>query len=59
MPGRKTIIYFTWGMYVPTNLDEPFRNIMSAANRGNVTFYSVDTRGVVTSSQNPGSAGCR
>jgi VWFA-related protein len=54
MPGRKTIIYFTWGMYVPTNLDEPFRNIMSAANRGNVTFYSVDTRGVVTSSQTQG-----
>jgi len=54
MPGRKTIIYFTWGMYVPTNLDEPFRSIMSAANRGNVTFYSVDTRGVVTSSQTQG-----
>ena len=52
MPGRKTVLYFTSGLQVPTNLDEPFRNIMSAANRGNVAFYSIDTRGVATSSQN-------
>jgi VWFA-related protein len=51
MPGRKTIIYFTGGLTVPTNLDEPFRSIMSAANRGNVTIYSVDARGVMTESQ--------
>ncbi len=54
MPGRKSILYFTWGMYVPPHLDEPFRNIMSAANRGNISFYSVDTRGVTTWSQNQG-----
>lgn len=46
MPGRKSILYFTAGMSIPTNLDEPFRNIMSAANRGNISFYSLDTRGV-------------
>lgn len=46
MPGRKSVIYFTAGMAVPTNLDEPFRNVLSAANRGNISFYSVDTRGV-------------
>ena len=52
VPGRKTILYFSSGLYVPTNLDEPFRSVSSAANRGNVTFYSVDTRGVATTSRN-------
>lgn len=56
MPGRKSIIYFSSGMYVPTHLDEPFRNVISAANRGNISFYSVDTRGVTTWSQNQGAA---
>jgi len=57
MPGRKSVLYFTWGMYVTPELDVPFRNLMSNANRNNVTFYSVDTRGVMTSSQNSGARG--
>jgi VWFA-related protein len=52
MPGRKSILYFSEGMWRPPHLDEPFRNIVSAANRGNVTFYTVDARGVMTWSQN-------
>lgn len=52
MPGRKTILYFSEGMYVPPHLDEAFNNIASTANRGNVSFYSVDSRGVMTWSQN-------
>jgi VWFA-related protein len=55
MPGRKSIVYFSEGMEVPTHLDEPFRSIPSAANRGNVAIYTVDARGVQTSSQNAGS----
>jgi VWFA-related protein len=54
MPGRKSILYFSWGMWLPTHLDEPFRNLISLANRGNVTFYGVDTRGVMTGGQNTG-----
>jgi VWFA-related protein len=54
MPGRKSILYFTQGLYVPPELDVPFHNVMSMANRANVTFYAVDTRGVMTSSQNAG-----
>jgi VWFA-related protein len=57
MPGRKSVLYFTWGMYVLPHLDELFRSLESMANRANVTFYSVDTRGVMTSSQNAGAAG--
>jgi VWFA-related protein len=57
IPGRKSVIYFTWGMYLTPELDAPFRSLMSAANRENVTFYSVDTRGVMTSAQNSGARG--
>ncbi|MDX2153985.1 MAG: VWA domain-containing protein [Bryobacteraceae bacterium] len=56
MPGRKTILYFSQGMWVPQNLDEAFRAILSTANRGNVTFYAVDTRGVMTWAQNQSTA---
>ncbi len=55
MPGRKSILYFSEGMYIPPHLDEPFNTIMSTANRGNVSFYSVDARGVMTYSQNQSS----
>jgi VWFA-related protein len=54
MPGRKSVLYFTWGLYVTPELDVPFRNLESMANRGNITFYSVDTRGVMTGGQNAG-----
>ena len=55
LPGRKSILYFTGGMYIPTYLDEAYHNLISMANRGNVTFYAVDTNGVMTWSQNSGS----
>jgi VWFA-related protein len=51
MPGRKSVVYFTWGMYLTPELDAPFHALMSTANRNNVTFYSVDTRGVMVSAQ--------
>jgi VWFA-related protein len=57
IPGRKSVVYFTWGMYLTPELDVAFRNLMSTANRDNVTFYSVDTRGVMVSAQNSGARG--
>ena len=56
MPGRKSILYFTPGLYITPELDVMFRNLMGMANRSNVTFYAVDTRGVMTASQNAGAA---
>jgi VWFA-related protein len=50
LPGRKTILYFTEGIYMPTNLDEMFKNLKSAANRANVTFYGLMVQGVRTGS---------
>jgi VWFA-related protein len=55
LPGRKSILYFSQGMYIPTYLDEAYRNLVSMANRANVTFYAVDARGVMTWSQNSSS----
>ncbi|HMC58733.1 MAG TPA: VWA domain-containing protein [Candidatus Solibacter sp.] len=57
IPGRKSVIYFTWGMYLTPELDVPFHSLTSTANRDNITFYSVDTRGVMTGSQNSGARG--
>ena len=54
MPGRKSVLYFTWGMYLTPELDAIFRSLTSMANRANVTFYTVDTRGVMTEAQNSG-----
>ncbi|HTS64874.1 MAG TPA: VWA domain-containing protein [Candidatus Acidoferrales bacterium] len=51
IPGRKSIVYFTWGMYRGPELDVPFRSLLSTANRANVTFYSIDTRGVMVGAQ--------
>ena len=56
MPGRKAVLYFTAGMYLPSELTVMFDNLKGMANRGNVTFYAVDTRGVQTGAQNAGAA---
>ena len=52
IPGRKTILYFTWGMYMTPELEVPFNSLMSMANRANVAVYALDTRGVSSVSQN-------
>lgn len=54
MPGRKSVLYFTAGMYLGPELDTMFRNLISTANRDNVTFYSVVVSGVMTGAQNAG-----
>lgn len=57
LPGRKSVLYFTWGLVVPPNLDDQFKNVTSMANRANVTFYTIDCNGVETWSQNGQAAG--
>jgi VWFA-related protein len=52
LPGRKTILYFTEGFFVPQELDHQFRETISIANRANVSFYTVDARGLSTTSSN-------
>jgi len=49
LPGRKTVLYFSEGGFViPQGMEQPFKNVISVANRANVSFYSIDTRGLST-----------
>lgn len=52
LPGRKTILYFTEGLRIPTNLDTAFNSLLGAANRANVTFYGIDARGLLSRGDN-------
>lgn len=45
-PGRKAVIFFSEGMILPTSVMETFRSIINAANRNNVSFYTVDAAGL-------------
>jgi len=56
MPGRKSVLYFTTGLASSPDLDLLTKNLTSMANRANVTFYSVDVRGVMTGSLNADAA---
>jgi VWFA-related protein len=50
LPGRKTVIYFSPGLIIPPEQPERFRAVVSAANRANITFYTVDPSGLDTAS---------
>ncbi len=52
LPGRKTILYFSTGFVIPQGSEEVFKNVISTANRFNVSFYTFDTRGLTTASLN-------
>ncbi len=52
LPGRKTVLYFTEGMYVPPDYKDDLDNIIGAANRFNVSVYGIDARGLTTFSEN-------
>src|SRR5437867_5627784 len=55
LQGRKTILYFREGGFViPQGMEEPFKSVISVANRSNVSFYAVDARGLTTGSANSG-----
>jgi VWFA-related protein len=51
LAGRKTVLYFSEGLQLTPALTDVFKNMISAANRANVSFYAVDARGLQTSRQ--------
>ena len=51
LSGRKTVIYFSEGLIVPAGQAERLRAVVSAANRANVAFYTVDPSGLDTMSR--------
>jgi VWFA-related protein len=50
MAGRKTMLYFSEGLEVPPELEGTYRATISEANRSNVSIYTVDARGLLTTS---------
>jgi VWFA-related protein len=51
LPGRKIILYFNPRLFIPEAVKELYANMIGAANRANVSFYTVDPKGLVTWSQ--------
>jgi hypothetical protein len=47
-PGRKTILYFAEGLQLPNSVWHVLNAVVSAANTGNISIYSVDARGLST-----------
>jgi VWFA-related protein len=52
LPGRKSVLFFSSGFGIPQGMEEPWRVLISTANRFNVTFYSIDARGLGTTNLN-------
>ena len=51
LPGRKVVLYFNPWLFIPEAVKEQYSNLISVANRANVSFYTVDPKGLVTWSQ--------
>jgi VWFA-related protein len=46
LPGRKAVLFFSEGISIPPNVQQHFRSVINAANRANVSVYSVDAAGL-------------
>ncbi len=52
LPGRKSVLYFSNGFSVPQGMEDTFRQVISAANQSNVSFYPFDAHGLDTTNLN-------
>ncbi|HEY7183946.1 MAG TPA: VWA domain-containing protein [Blastocatellia bacterium] len=52
LQGRKTVIFFSEGLSLPPAVVEQFRSVINAANRANVSVYTVDAAGLRIDSPN-------
>ena len=50
LPGRKTIIFFSEGIALPPAVQTKFPSVISAANKANVSIYTIDAAGLRTES---------
>ncbi len=50
LPGRKTIVFFSEGLSISSNVEAQFRSVIATANRANVTVYAIDAGGLRTHS---------
>lgn len=49
LDGRKTVLFFSEGLFVPKRTADRWEMMMSEANLANVSIYSIDARGVTPS----------
>ncbi len=49
--GRKTVVVFSEGFTVPPGYESVYSDLLSRANRANVSFYAIDVRGLQLSAQ--------
>ena len=46
LPGRKSLVFFSEGMTLPTAVEHLFLGVTDAANRANVAIYTMDAVGL-------------
>jgi VWFA-related protein len=46
LPGRKTVVFFSEGLAIPAAVETKFRAVIETANRANVSFYTVNAKGL-------------
>jgi VWFA-related protein len=46
LPGRKTVVFFSEGLAIPSNVLAQFRSVIHNANRANVSVYAMDAGGL-------------
>jgi VWFA-related protein len=51
LPGRKSVVLFSEGLEVPTAVARLFSGVIDAANRSNVSIYTIDAAGLRAESE--------
>jgi len=46
LPGRKAVLFFSEGLVIPAGVEGVVQSVVSAANRANVSIYTVDASGL-------------
>jgi VWFA-related protein len=52
LAGRKSVLYFSEGLQLPNSVRQQFQSLVSAANRANVSLYTIDARGLSLANDN-------
>jgi VWFA-related protein len=50
IPGRKSVVFFSEGLSITTNVQSRFTSVIATANRANVSIYPMDAAGLRTES---------
>ena len=46
LPGRKSVVFFAEGIAIPPAVAPHFHDVITTANRANVSFYTIDAAGL-------------